>query len=319
MSHCNLQTLWKKLSDGKPLSAEEAFSAFEAPADEWSDLAFRVQQTFAPETELCAIVNGKSGLCSENCRYCAQSVHHQTEAAVFPLKDEAYLNEAFASACEQRLNFFSVVTSGRALPTDEASRLASLYKKWSDSGKVGVCCSHGLLRLPQFRLLAESGVSRYHCNLETSRRYFPFICTTHTYDDKLTSIREAQAAGLEVCSGGLFGMGESWQDRADLALELRALGIRSVPLNLLSPIAGTPFEGSAPVAEEEARRIFALFRLLLPNAFLRLAGGRSALPQTGQPLFSAGANAAITGSLLTTAGGSAAQDRAALAAAQALV
>ena len=180
-----------------------------------------------------------------------------------------------------------------------------------------MCCSHGLLSASGFRLLADAGVFRYHCNLETSRRFFPSICTTHSFDDKIGAVQAAQAAGLEVCSGGIFGMGESWEDRIDMALELRSLGIRSVPLNFLTPIRGTAFETLPPPDDETACRVFAVFRMLLPSALLRLAGGRAALTQAGVPLFDAGADAAITGDLLTTAGGRIAADREALSRSQA--
>lgn len=313
MSLCDFRYLEKKLADGEPLSGEEALGAAGAPLDELTDVVFRVQNMFAPEYELCAIVNGKSGRCSEDCRYCAQSSFHKTASEYYPLKDGEFLDEAFSSACRQRLDYFSVVTSGRALSAGEIRRLVPLYKKWSETGTVGLCCSHGLLRSEEFGLLVEAGVKRYHCNLETSRRYFPFVCTTHSYDEKIRSIREAQASGLEVCSGGIIGMGETWQDRVEMALELRALKIRSIPLNFLSPIPGTAF-GSLPApSAETACRVFALFRLLLPTAFLRLAGGRTALPEAGKFLLKAGANAAITGNLLTTSGGCAADDRAFIA------
>lgn len=313
MSLCDFQLYLKKLTNGEPLSGEEALVAAHAPLDELSDFAFRVQRMFAPAYELCAIVNGKSGHCSEDCRYCAQSSFYQTGAECYPLKDNGFLEAAFDRAREQRLNYFSVVTAGRTLPIDEIKTLAALYRRRSADGTVGVCCSHGLLGAEAFRILAAAGVSRYHCNLETSRRYFPFVCTTHSYDDKIKTIREAQAAGLEVCSGGIIGMGETWQDRVDMALELRGLGIRSVPLNFLSPIPGTAFEALPQPSAETACRVFALFRMVLPTAFLRLSGGRSALPEAGMPLFAAGANAAITGDLLTTSGARVDGDRAAIA------
>lgn len=312
MTPCNFQTFLKKLNDGESLSGEEALAAITAPLDELTDFAARIRQLYASETELCAIVNGKSGCCSEDCRYCAQSSFYKTGTDCYPLKDEVFLNKAFECARRNGLNYFSVVTSGRALPSFEVRKLAGLYRRWSADRAVGICCSHGLLGSEDFRILAEAGVSRYHCNLETSRRFFPFVCTTHSYDEKITAICEAQAAGLEVCSGGIIGMGETWQDRADMALELRRLGIRSVPLNFLSPIAGTAFETLPSPNRETALRVFALFRMLLPTAFLRLAGGRTALPETGKFLFAAGANAAITGNLLTTHGGSADDDRAAI-------
>lgn len=308
----DFQLYLKKLSDGESLSGEEALIAVHAPLDELTDFAFCVRKIFAPEYELCAIVNGKSGHCSEDCRYCAQSSFYRTASACYSLKSEEFLDKAFSEACGQKLNYFSVVTSGRALPSDEVRQLASVYKRWKASGETKICCSHGLLGRDEFRVLAEAGVSRYHCNLETSRRYFPSVCTTHSYDDKIQAIREAQAVGLEVCSGGIIGMGETWQDRVDMALELRHLGIRSVPLNFLSPIPGTAFEALPPPSLETAYRVFALFRMLLPNAFLRLSGGRASLPESGRPLFTAGANAAITGDLLTTSGGRSDGDRAAI-------
>ena len=167
---------------------------------------------------------------------------------------------------------------------------------------ISPCASLGLLSREEFTLLKEAGLERVHNNLETSRRYFPEVCSTHTYDDKLQAIRNAQAAGLEVCSGGILGMGETVEDRVDMALELRRLGIRSVPLNLLNPIPGTPFAGRRPLPAEEMRKSAALFRWILPRAEIRLAGGRGLLPDKGRACFASGANAAITGDMLTTAG-----------------
>lgn len=313
MSRCDFSLFFKRLENGESLGKEEALSVIGAPLDEVKDFSDRIRLRFAPNDELCAIVNGKSGRCSEDCRYCAQSAFHRTETAVYPLKDDSFLDDAYRKAEENGLDHFSVVTSGRSLSGEEVKRLSALYARWSSFGKVKVCCSHGLLSAADFRLLADAGVSRYHCNLETSRRFFPSVCTTHSFDDKINTVRAAQTAGLEVCSGGIFGMGESWEDRIDMALELRALGIRSVPLNFLSPIRGTAFETLPPPDDETACRVFGIFRMLLPSAFLRLAGGRASLNRAGVPLFEAGANAAITGDLLTTGGGQADADRAALA------
>ena len=313
MIRCDFSLFFKRLENGELLGKEEALSAAAAPLDELKDFADRIRRQFSPGSELCAIVNGKSGHCSENCRYCAQSAFHKTDLDAYPLKDGPFLEEAYRKAEKNGLDCFSVVTSGRSLSDGELKRLAPLYARWSSFGKVKVCCSHGLLSAADFQLLADAGVSRYHCNLETSRRFFPSVCTTHSFDDKINTVRAAQTAGLEVCSGGIFGMGESWEDRIDMALELRSLGIRSVPLNFLSPIRGTAFETLPPPDDETACRVFGIFRMLLPSAFLRLAGGRASLNRAGVPLFEAGANAAITGDLLTTGGGQADADRAALA------
>ena len=170
--------------------------------------------------------------------------------------------------------------------------------------KVGilVCVSFGLLKEQQFRKLKEAGVTRVHNNLETSRRNFPNICTTHRFDDKVQAIRAAQAAGLSVCSGGIMGLGETTEDRIDMALTLRELGILSVPVNMLNPIPGTPLENNERLTKEEMQRIVAVYRFILPKASIRLAGGRGLLPDKGKAVLLQGANAAISGDMLTTAG-----------------
>lgn len=160
--------------------------------------------------------------------------------------------------------------------------------------------------------MKEAGVERCHANLETSRRYFPQMCTTHTYEDKVTNIQRARAAGLEVCSGGILGMGESWEDRLDLAVSLAELEISSIPLNLLRPIPGTPYEGMEPISNEDVLRTVAFFRYINPTAWIRMAAGRGQFPDGGAELFRSGANAAITGDMLTTTGTSMAGDRAML-------
>ena len=167
---------------------------------------------------------------------------------------------------------------------------------------ISVCVSFGLLNEEQFRKLKEAGVTRVHNNLETSRRNFPNICTTHTFEDKIRAIRAAQAARLSVCSGGIMGLGETAEDRIDMAFSLRELGIKSVPVNMLNPISGTPFENNPKLSEEDMRRIVAVYRFILPEASIRLAGGRGLLADQGKSCFTSGANAAISGDMLTTAG-----------------
>lgn len=167
---------------------------------------------------------------------------------------------------------------------------------------ISVCVSLGLLNEQQFRKLKNAGVTRVHNNLETSRRNFPNICTTHTFDDKTEAIRAAQAAGLSVCSGGIMGLGETVEDRIDMAISLRDLNIKSVPVNMLNPIPGTPFENNEKLTEADMRRIVAVYRFILPTASIRLAGGRGLLPDKGKGCFVSGANAAISGDMLTTSG-----------------
>lgn len=178
--------------------------------------------------------------------------------------------------------------------------------------KIELCASHGLLSQEDFYRLAEAGISRYHANIETSRRNFPNICTTHTYDDKLEVIRRARNAGLAVCSGGIIGMGETWEDRVDMAFSLYEMEIKSIPINILQPIPGTPFGTLPPLSEEEILRTIAMFRYINPDAEVRLAAGRNSMEHSGKKVFTAGANAAITGDMLTTSGNNIADDMAML-------
>ena len=165
-----------------------------------------------------------------------------------------------------------------------------------------MCASHGLLTLEQLKALKNAGVERIHCNLETNKNYFPKICTTHTYEDRINTIKLAQSVGLEVCSGGIFGLDETWVDRIDLALELRELGIKSIPINILRMIKGTPLENNKTLPLAEIRLIVAIFRFILPDAAIRMAAGRGLFPDKGKEIFLSGSNACITGDMLTTAG-----------------
>ena len=188
------------------------------------------------------------------------------------------------------------------------------YRAMKKECKVELCASHGLLSQEDFNRLKEAGVGRYHANIETSRRNFPNICTTHTFEDKLEVIRRAQAAGLSVCSGGIIGMGETWEDRIDMAITLSELGIKSIPLNILRPIPGTPLEHQAALSEDEILRTIAIFRYINPTAIVRLAAGRNSMKHSGEQAFRSGANAAITGDMLTTSGNRISEDHEMLAA-----
>lgn len=287
----------------KKLTREEALQLCQADLEPLCGAADEIRRHFCGNSfDLCSIVNAKSGRCSEDCKYCAQSAHYSGGAEAYPLLDSETLAEQAADVHKRGVLRFSAVTSGRALSPAETEAICAGYRAIGDRCGVSLCASHGLLSPEQFQLLKEAGVVRYHNNLETSRRNFPNICTTHTYDEKLTALRNARRAGLELCSGGILGLGETMEDRINMALELRALEVRSVPLNLLNPIPGTPFAAVPPLTPGEFRRTAAIFRFLLPDAALRLAGGRGLLPDKGAAAFRSGANAAITGDMLTTAG-----------------
>ena len=288
---------------GGSINRKEAVDLYGSNLDELRLAANDLRTRFCGNSfDLCTIINGKSGSCSEDCKYCAQSARYCTDIHEYPLLDiDTVLKEAVCNEMKGVLRF-SIVTSGRDLNDQEIDLLSEIYSTLRKNCGISLCASHGLLTFEQLKKLKASGVSRYHNNLETSRRYFPEICTTHSYEDKIRTIKDAVKAGLDVCSGGIMGLGESVEDRIDMAIELRNLGIRSVPINLLNPIKGTPTEGFPPITAGEAERIVATFRFILPDASIRMAGGRSLLRDNGKSLFLSGANAAITGDMLTTCG-----------------
>ncbi len=260
--------------------------------------------------DLCSIVNGRAGRCSENCSFCAQSAHHYTACEEYGFQDTGKFLDDCKHVYEQGVNHFSIVTAGRALEGSDLEKAiaayAALHREYPD---MILCASHGLMNTENLRKLVEAGVTMYHSNIETSERFFPNICTTHSFADKLEEIKRATEAGLTVCSGGIFGMGETWQDRIDMALTLADLGITSIPLNFLIPIHGTPLGGRPMLAQDEILRIVALFRYLNPTAFLRISAGRCYFEDGGKTLFESGANATLTGDLLTTIGNQTRQDR----------
>lgn len=295
---------------GKELSKEEAMLLWQADDTELCLCADKIRKHFCGNTfDLCTIVNGKSGRCSEDCKYCAQSAHHSSCGETYPLLGTESLVKDAAYHQTRGVLRYSVVTSGKRLSKEEIDTICNSYAKIKATCNISLCASHGLLEYEDFCKLKQAGVVRYHNNLETSRRFFPSICTTHTFDEKIHTIQAAQKAGLSVCSGGILGLGETIEDRIDMALSLRELGVSSVPVNVLNPIQGTPLEGNPVLSEEEVCRTLALFRFLLPKAWIRLAGGRGLFADQGRRMFQCGANAAITGDMLTTTGVSIATDQ----------
>ena len=236
------------------------------------------------------------------CAYCAQSASYHTAVETYPLLDTEALLEQAQYSQSRGVHRYSIVTSGRNLNAQEVSQACGSIRKIKESLDISICVSFGLLEEADFQKLRQAGASRVHNNLEASAGYFPQVCTTHTQQDKIRSIEAARKAGMEVCSGGIMGLGESMEDRIDLAITLRELQIKSVPVNMLNPIPGTPYENNPRLTEEDMCRIVAIFRFLLPDAFIRLAGGRGLMEDQGRRCFCSGANAAITGDMLTTSG-----------------
>ena len=291
----------QKIISGERLQPDDAEFFLTTPLDELQEGAALIQKHFCGNhIDLCTIINGKSGRCSENCKYCAQSARHKTGIDEYDfLPVEKIL--AVARANEKAgVNRFSIVTSGRSLDDKNFELAIEAYKILRAELKIDLCASHGLLTAEQLRRLRATGVTSYHHNLETSRRFFPHICTTHTYDDRIRTIKLAQAEDFCVCSGGIIGMGETWQDRIDLAFELAALDIQSIPVNVLNAIKGTALEGLKPLAAEDILRTIAIFRYVNPTANVRLAAGRCYMHDNGASALLHGASASITGNMLTT-------------------
>lgn len=298
-----IQTLRDRVLNGDQITREQALALYAQPLEPLCAAADDIRRAFCTDAfDLCTIINGKSGKCSENCKFCAQSAHNHTGASVYPLLSAEEIVAEARKNDAQGVVRYSIVTSGKRLSDDEVDAMCQAVRQIRSETGIAVCVSFGLLSQAQYERLRDAGVTRVHNNLETSRRNFPNICTTHTYDDKIAAIRAAQAAGLTVCSGGIMGLGETVEDRIDMALTLRELDIHSVPVNVLNPIPGTPLEHNTPLTEDEVRRIVAVYRFLLPDASIRLAGGRGLLPDKGRACFLSGANAAISGDMLTTAG-----------------
>ncbi len=298
-----VETLGNKILEGKMITKQEAIELYEQPLQELCQKANEIRKQFCSNRfDICTIINGKSGRCSENCRFCAQSAYSHTNAAEYPLLPAEEIVAQAKVNDKQGVLRYSIVTSGKRLSDQEVDKMCEAVQNIKEKTGISVCISFGLLKEEQYRKLKAAGVTRVHNNLETSRKNFPNICTTHTFEDKVNAIRAAQAAGLSVCSGGIMGLGETPEDRIDMALTLRELGIKSVPVNMLNPIPGTPLGQNKKLTAEDMCRIVAVYRFILPDASIRLAGGRGLLPDKGRSCFLSGANAAISGDMLTTAG-----------------
>jgi len=256
-----------------------------------------------PSIDICSIVNAKSGACPEDCSYCAQSVHYSTCASVYPLISVQDMAQAAESAKNNRARRFCIVTSGRGIELrEDLENIARGIRKVRDAG-LSPCATLGTLTRDQLAFLRDAGLDRYHHNIETSSNYFPRVCTTHAFEDRLEVIGHARGLGLSVCSGGILGLGESMEDRIDMALTLRDLNVDSVPINFLMPIKGTPLECADPITPLEALHSIALFRFMLPNKEIRICGGRGiGLRSLHALIFTAGADGFMIGNYLTQSG-----------------
>ncbi|MGN0689406.1 MAG: biotin synthase BioB [Oscillospiraceae bacterium] len=299
----DLKKLKNEIIGGKNISRAEATELINAPLEELCICADEIRKHFCKDGfDICTIINGKCGRCSEDCKFCAQSARYKTMIEEYPLLDTDEIVRQAKYNAERGVLRYSIVTSGKMLSDSDIDKVCESIKAIKSEVGIEVCVSFGLLGVEQFRKIKAAGASRVHCNLEASRNFFPSVCSTHTYDMKIETLKSARLAGLSICSGGIMGLGETMEDRIDMAFDLRELAVKSVPINFLNPIKGTSFENNAPLSDDEKRRIVAIYRFILPDASIRLAGGRGLIADKGEGCFRSGANAAISGDMLTTSG-----------------
>jgi biotin synthase len=262
------------------------------------------EQYVGTVVHLCSIINAKSGRCAENCAFCAQSAHHDTGVAVYPLVDEDEIVRCAALAEENGAGCYGIVTSGTSINrAEELDRVCRAVGRIKAETGISPSCSLGILDEETALRLKQAGMETYHHNLETSRSFFPQICTTHDYEDDISTIRAAKSVGLKVCCGGIFGLGESFTQRIEMALTLRELNVDSIPLNFLNPVAGTRLESADYLTPLECLTIISVYRFLLPGKRLSVCGGRERnLRELQSWMFLAGADGTMTGNYLTTPG-----------------
>lgn len=262
------------------------------------------EKTFGNRTMLCSIINAKSGRCSENCAFCAQSAHYRTAAPVYPLKSREELVAGALAAQADGSHCYGIVTSGaRLTPGPELETVLAAIREIRAGCTIEPSASLGILEETTARQLADAGCVTYHHNLETARSFFPQICTTHDYEDDVATVRLAKSVGMKVCCGGIFGLGESPEQRIELAETLHQLAVDSVPLNFLNPIDGTPLAGCRNLTPMDCLRVIALFRYYLPTTPISVCGGREPnLREFQSWIFMAGASGTMVGNYLTTTG-----------------
>ena len=293
---------------GKSISYDQALQ-LESLTHEELDYLFigtdRIREQFkGQDVKICSIVNAKSGRCVEDCSFCAQSSSFQTDSPEYEMMDVEEIVSAAKEAEAFGSNEFSIVASGTSLDDrKELDRVIEAIKRIKNETQLETCCSLGLMPIEHLKELKEAGLDRCHHNLETAKSHFDKIVSTHSYEDEVNAIQNAKAAGLQVCVGGIFGMGESFAQRAELGFSIRELGTPSFPINFLKPIEGTGLRHREPLEHYEALRTISLLRLILPDIDLFVCGGREeVLTDQQERLFSAGANGILGGNYLTTKG-----------------
>ena len=297
---------------GEAIAPEDALSLAQTPDKEaLYAAADQIRAHFmGPAIDTCSIMNARSGRCSEDCKWCSQSIRFKTGVPEYALVSEEDGVDMALENSRHGVARFSLVTSGRAMKPRQVEDACRIYRAIARRSPIRLCASMGLLRTPQLQALRDAGVERYHCNIETAPSHFASLCSTHTFEDKLRTLQDARAVGMKLCSGGIFGMGETMAQRIEMAFALRDIGVDSIPINILTPIAGTPLQDSPPLADEDILVSIALFRFIHPRAHVRLAGGRNLIAAIQEKALAAGVSALMVGNFLTTLGANIEQDKA---------
>ena len=298
--------------EGGKITEEQALSLANHPDKEaLYEAAHQITRHFmGNKFDTCSIINAKSGNCSEDCKWCAQSGHYKTLVNLYPLLPAKECVYHAVYNRKQGIRRFALVTSGKRVSDKELEQITDTIRQIKRQSDIKCCASMGLLTRSQLQSLYDSGVENYHCNIETAPSYFRQLCSTHTIEQKMETIHTAREIGFRICCGGIIGMGETMEERIEMACFLQKEGVLSIPLNLLQPIPGTPMENTQILEEEEWLTTIALFRLINPNAFLRFSGGRAQLREaTQRKSLYIGINSAIIGDLLTTIGSKVEEDK----------
>ena len=296
-----------RIIGGGSITPEEAVRLSALEGTDVFDLfrgASRIKDHFVgAKVHLCSIINAKSGRCAEDCAFCAQSAHHATDAPVYPLVQEDRLLESARAAEASGSACFGIITSGTTVNEAELEQILGALRRITQETGILPSCSLGIIGEETARKLKDAGMDTYHHNLETAESFFPSICTTHPYQDDVDTVRAVKSAGLKVCCGGIFGLGESAAQRVEMAFTLKELDVDSVPINFLNPIEGTRLEGAANINAQECLKTIALYRYILPDKRITVCGGREKnLRDLQSWIFFAGANGTMIGNYLTTQG-----------------
>lgn len=304
MTKAEINQLKQKIINGYQISFDEATKLIQTIEKEtFYNEANEIRMHFCGDDfDMCSIINAKSGKCSEDCKWCSQSVYHKTNIDIYDIIDKKEAVDLAKSNEVKGVKRFSLVTSGKRVNLKELDKILTIYNEIKCNSNIHLCASMGLLTRQQLQQLKDVGIDHYHCNVETAPSYFPELCSTHTMDDKIETIKYAQEIGLKVCSGGIIGMGESAEQRIEMAFLLKDLKIKSIPINVLNPIEGTKLENAKYITNEEVLDTIAIFRFINPDAKIRFAGGRLQIKAIEEKALQSGINAALVGDLLTTLG-----------------